>query len=197
MARTCRSDQFVWFAIHPASRPKAAYGRLQCTTRLMRITRWPSKHLYDGNMKHLAMPPKFNHYPSITCAEHISFLYLLHSVPNQPSHNSLEAQKHGTQGYALSIEEERRLAEALAFLANDSKDNHHIPAICVELCLAKPSPNVWLAVNRLSWQSGFQSLRRLKDGFDIVFATLRNISKGQSTFLTFRLIHSTEDIIRA
>jgi hypothetical protein len=135
------------------------------------------------------MPPKSNYSHSITCAENISFLYLLHSVPKQPFHNALEAQEHGTEGYALSIEEERRLVEALAFLANDSDDNNHIPALCVELCPASSSLNVWLAVNRLSWQSGSQSLRRLKDGFDLVFAALGDIGNGQSTPLNILLTH--------
>lgn len=73
-----------------------------------------------------------NHGSAIVCAENISFLYLLHSVPTLPVRNALETPKTCAQGYVLSLAEKCRLVESLAFLANDSDDVNHIPALCIQ-----------------------------------------------------------------
>jgi hypothetical protein len=82
--------------------------------------------------------------------------------------------------YALSVEEERKLTESLAFLANDSDDVNHIPAVCVEQVSGTPSLDVLLAVNRAAWQSGVPSLRRLEQGFRNVFSLLQNVDQCKS-----------------
>ena len=118
-------------------------------------------------------------YSWIVCAENISLLFLLHSVPTLPSRNTLKTQKNCAQGYALSLEEEHRLVESLAFLANDSDDPNHIPALCVEQHPTTSSSNVILAVNCAVWQNGVQSLRRLKEGFENIFVLLANVGQRE------------------
>jgi hypothetical protein len=113
-----------------------------------------------------------SHKLAIICAENIASLFLLHSVPYLPSRNTLKTPKNSAQGYVLSLEDERKLAESLAFLANDSDDVNHIPALCIEQHPTTSSLNVLLAVNRTSCQNGDQSLKRLKEGFDNVFLSL-------------------------
>jgi len=125
------------------------------------------------------MAPKINTNTSIVCAEDISLLSLLHSVPTPPSRNLLEVQPHHKQGYTLSLNEERQLVDALAFLANDQEDTNHIPALCVQEKLKPPSLNILLAVNRTGWQDGDQNLRRLIEGFDVISALLANREQGE------------------
>lgn len=114
---------------------------------------------------------------AIVCAENISLLFLLHPVPSLPARNTLETQVNATKIYTLSVEEERKLTESLAFLANDSDDVNHIPAVCVEQGSATPSLHVLLAVNRSTWQSGVQSLHRIEQGFRNVFSLLQNVDQ--------------------
>ena len=124
------------------------------------------------------MAPNGNDNPVTICAEYISLLYLLHPVPALPSRNALETQPHREQGYILSLIEERRVTEALAFLSNDKADVNHIPALCVEQDPELSSLNVLLTVNRLGPQSGSQILQRLKLGFNEIFVLLSNVSQG-------------------
>jgi hypothetical protein len=116
-----------------------------------------------------------NHDPAIICAENISFLFLLHSVPTLPSLNTIEARQTCARSGAMSFEEESRLVESLAFLANDSDDVNHIPALCVEQDLAASSANVLLAVNCARWQAGVRSLERLRIGFESIFLLLATV----------------------
>jgi len=125
------------------------------------------------------MAPKINTNPSIVCAEDISLLSLLHSVPTPPSRNPLEVRPHHKQGYTLSLNEERQLVEALAFLANDQEDTNHIPALCVQEKPKLSSLNILLAVNRTGWQDGDQNLRRLIQGFNKIFALLADSEQGE------------------
>lgn len=126
------------------------------------------------------MGPIDNTISAGVCAEYISLLFLLHSVPSQPSHVEIETQGTRVQGYVLSLEEENRLAESIAFLANDCDDVDHIPAVCVEQGSTNASLNILLAVNCLSGQSGLQSLQRLKNGFDEIFHILQDVEHGTS-----------------
>jgi hypothetical protein len=125
------------------------------------------------------METTVNHGSAIVCAENISFLYLLHSVPTLPVRNALETLKTCAQGYVLSLAEECRLVESLAFLANDSDDVNHIPALCIQQDPASSSVTVLLAVNCDRWQAGAQSLQRLKSGFESIFRVLADGGQGE------------------
>jgi hypothetical protein len=85
--------------------------------------------------------------------------------------------------------------ESLAFLANDSDDVNHIPALCIEQHPTTSSLNVLLAVNCKAWQSGSQPLRRLKEGFDKLFVLLRNSGQRESR-LEIPFLHPDSDTIR-
>ena len=117
--------------------------------------------------------------PAIICAENVSLLHLLHSVPTPPARNVLVTPKTCVQGYALSLAEERRLVESLAFLANDSDDVNHIPALCIQQDPATSTTNLLLAVNCAQWRAGIQSLRRLKNGFESIFLVLAYSGQGE------------------
>ncbi|KAH8723033.1 hypothetical protein GQ44DRAFT_657616 [Phaeosphaeriaceae sp. PMI808] len=108
----------------------------------------------------------------VTCAENISLLYLLHSVPSLPCRNMLDSLPHHKRNYTLSVEDERHLVGALAFLSSAYDDVNHIPAICVEESPDASYLRVMLAVNRSGWHDGEQILQQLKQGFEKVFDTL-------------------------
>jgi len=94
-------------------------------------------------------------------------------------------RKPFAQGYALSLRNELRLAEALGFLANDSDDVNHIPALCIEENPASASLHVLLAVNSIDGKSGRQSLQRLKSGFDSIFASLEDCTQSRLEPVSF------------
>jgi hypothetical protein len=128
------------------------------------------------------MEPTGYHDSARICAENISLLYLLHSVPTPPFRNTLETKNNHVRGYALSHEEERRTVESLAFLANDCDDVNHIPALCIEQNSTVSSLRVLLAVNSIRWQNGAHSLRRLKEGFHSIFVLLTNSGQRELRF---------------
>lgn len=102
--------------------------------------------------------------PAILCAESIALLYHLHPVPSLPQRNTFETPKYCTQGYALSLEEEMRVADSLAYLCNDSEDVNHIPALCVEQHPTTSTLNVLLAANSGNGQDQRSSLQRIQVG---------------------------------
>jgi len=124
------------------------------------------------------MAPKSNTNTSIVCAERISLLYLLHPVPTFPSRTLVDRQSHLEQGYTLSLAEERRLVETLAFLSNDREDANHIPALCIQQNSQTSSFEVLLAVNRLDGHDGDQHIERLKTGYENIFAQLAGNKTG-------------------
>jgi hypothetical protein len=126
--------------------------------------------------------------PGITCAENISALYFLHSVPESPSRNVLSERRHHEHGYTLSIAEELRLVEALAFLSNANDNPNRVPAICVQEVSGTSTLNVLLAVNQSEWCDGSQSLQQLKEGFVEVFTQLAKLEHGEAKkFFPFSL----------
>jgi hypothetical protein len=124
------------------------------------------------------MPPKIHNLPAAVCAESISLLYLLHTVPTLPSRNAITELAYHEQGYPLSLIEETRLVDALAFLANTKEDVNHIPALCVQQSKKPPSLNVLLAMNRSSWDAGNQAAQSLREGFQSIFALLAQSHQG-------------------
>lgn len=125
------------------------------------------------------MEPTVKQGPAIACAENVSLLHLLHSVPALPARNVLETPKTCAQDYVLSLAEECRLADSLAFLANDSDDVNHIPALCIQQDPGTSTTNLLLAVNCAQWRAGIQSLRRLKNGFESIFLVLAYSGQGE------------------
>jgi hypothetical protein len=118
------------------------------------------------------MSPKKNLAHGVTCAEGISLLYLLHSVPARPSRKHLTDHDGLAQGYILSLSDENRLVEAFAFLSNIDHDVNRIPAVCIQQVPEASSLNVLLAVNQLKWGEGSQFLQQLREGFEPIFALL-------------------------
>jgi hypothetical protein len=124
------------------------------------------------------MSSETNHDPRLLCAENIALLSLLHSVPRLPSRNPLQTIPKDRKVYTLSIAEEQRLVEALAFLSNDSEDVNHIPVLCVQENQESLSLSVLIAVNQNDKQDGDQALSRMSEGFRTVFAVLARVEKG-------------------
>ncbi|KAF8851658.1 hypothetical protein BDZ45DRAFT_750438 [Acephala macrosclerotiorum] len=112
---------------------------------------------------------------AVTCAENIALLYLLHSVPDPPSHNPIDDLPIRQSGYSLSFERERNLAGTLAFLSNLKDGPEHIPAVCVEEAPKSAFLNVLLAVNKASPKDGEQVLQNIKLGFERISALLSRV----------------------
>jgi hypothetical protein len=118
--------------------------------------------------------------PGIICAENISALHFLNSVPESPSRKVLNERRHYEHGYTLSIAEELRLVEAHAFLSNANNNPNRVPAICVQEVSGSSTLNVLLAVNQSEWCDGSQSLQQLKEGFVEVFTQLTKLGDGEA-----------------
>jgi hypothetical protein len=117
--------------------------------------------------------------PAVTCAENIALLHLLHSVPDQPSHNPIDRLPIRQNGYTLSILQERSLVGTLAFLSNLKDGPEHIPAVCVREGPESAFLSVLLAVNKDTPSDGEGVLQNLKLGFERIFALLSRVSDGQ------------------
>jgi hypothetical protein len=122
--------------------------------------------------------------PAVICAENISLLYLLHSVPIQPSSNETN-QPLREHGYTLSFTRERSLVSTLAFLSYTKDDTNHIPALCIQENPRSASMSVILAVNRKTYEDGSQALRDLRQKFEKLFAILSETVEG-TVFSLFR-----------
>ncbi|TVY28202.1 hypothetical protein LHYA1_G003353 [Lachnellula hyalina] len=121
--------------------------------------------------------------PAVTCAENIALLYLLHSVPDPPSRNSIDRLPIHQNGYTLSLLQERRLAGMLAFLSNLKDGPEHIPAVCVQEGPQSAFLNVLLAVNKARPGDGEGVLQNLKLGFERIFTLLSRVSDGDGTLI--------------
>ena len=160
------------------------------------VTRLPTLSLFIfTRLTPLDMAPKNDTRPDVLCAERISLLFLLHTVPCLPSRTPLESRLHHEQGYTLTLNEERRLVESLAYLANDKEDTNHIPALCVQESAETSSFQLLLAVNRIDWQDGDRELQRLRVSYDNIIAQLSDGERGMSsqhTVLSANIIEVTK-----
>lgn len=143
-----------------------------------------------------SMTPNTPPSPTVTCAENIALLYLLHSVPSPPSRNPID--RLPIRGYTLSVLRERTLAGILAFLSNLKDGPENIPAVCVEEAPNSAFLNVLLAVNKARPDDGKEVLQTLKLGFERIFALLSRVSDGEwpmlhtlSLLIRLRRRHST------
>jgi hypothetical protein len=81
--------------------------------------------------------------------------------------------------YVLSLDQERKLAGTLAFLAHNREGAEHIPAVCIGEDSATGSLNVIFAVNKAKYSDGNDVLLSIQQGFDEVFALLARVSTGK------------------
>ena len=125
------------------------------------------------------MAPSTHPSLAVTCAENIALLYLLHSVPDPPSHNPIDRLPVRQEGYTPSLLRERSLAGTLAFLSNPKDGPDHIPAVCVEEGPESAFLSVLLAVNEARLGDGKEVLQNLKSGFERIFALLSRVSDGE------------------
>jgi hypothetical protein len=125
------------------------------------------------------MPPSTLPSPAVTCAEYIALLYLLHSVPDPPSRNSIDSLPIRQNGYTLSLLQERSLAGTLAFLSSLKDGPEHIPAVCIQEDPQSAFLNVLLAVNKTKPADGKGVLKTLKLGFERIFALLSQVLDSQ------------------
>lgn len=125
------------------------------------------------------MPPSTLPLPAVTCAENIALLYLLHSVPDPRSRNSIDSLPIRQNGYTLSLLQERSLAGTLAFLSSLKDGPEHIPAVCIQEDPQSAFLTVLLAVNKARPADGKGVLKTLKLGFERIFALLSQVLDSQ------------------
>jgi hypothetical protein len=125
------------------------------------------------------MTPSTPASSAATCAENIALLYILHSVPNQPSRNSVDLLPIRQKGYTLSFLRERKLVGTLAFLSSLKDGPEHIPAVCVQEDPETACLNILLAVNKAKPGDGNGVLQSLKLGFEGIIAVLARVSDSQ------------------
>lgn len=128
-----------------------------------------------GNLSSLMASPASSHHPTIARAESIALLYLLHSVPTQPSSNNPD-QLQFRQGYSLPFIKERNLVSTLAFLAKTNNDPDYIPAVCVKEDPESSSISVLLAVNKGKPGDGNGVLEEIKQGFERINVIISRVS---------------------
>lgn len=117
--------------------------------------------------------------PTLTCAENISILHLLHSVPALPHRNSIDDNFIRNDGYSLPFDQERKLVGILAFLSSLKDGPDHIPAVCVQENTTHRRLQVLVAVNKRTHQDGNKALGLIKEGFESIFAFLGQTSEGE------------------
>jgi hypothetical protein len=110
--------------------------------------------------------------PAIACAENISLLHLLHSVPHPPLRNPNFEFPSFQRDYVLSTVDESTLVGHIVFLSNTHNNPNYIPALCVQQSPIASSMTVLLAVNSIAWNDGDSTLLGLKRGFEALFATI-------------------------
>ncbi|KAH3341625.1 hypothetical protein KXW81_004623 [Aspergillus fumigatus] len=115
--------------------------------------------------------------PAIKCAEDIAIALLFHNVPAPPSSNSMHRISEGQ--YVLSLDQERKLAGTLAFLAHNREGAEYVPAVCIGEDSATGSLNVIFAVNKANYSDGNNVLRSIQKSFDEIFALLARVSTGR------------------
>ncbi|KAF3399522.1 hypothetical protein DPV78_006381 [Talaromyces pinophilus] len=111
----------------------------------------------------------------INCAEDISLLSLLHSIPEKPTSNQLNFQPNSrSQIYTLPFDKERSFTGILAFIASIRDDYKHIPAVCVGESCDSSHLKIFLAVNKAGTDDGNSILNDMKRGLDQIFGLLES-----------------------
>ena len=111
----------------------------------------------------------------INCAENISLLSLLHSIPEKPRRNPLTLQPNSrSQIHTLPFDKERSFTGILAFIASIKDDYKHIPAVCVGESSDSSYLKIFLAVNKAGINDGNSILNDMKRGLDRIFSLLES-----------------------
>jgi hypothetical protein len=110
--------------------------------------------------------------PSIVCAENISLLFLLHSVPSVPKATPIRKDQTNEAGYSLPFEKERELASTLAFLSSIREDPNRIPALCIENVPDVCALKVHIAVNKSSFDDGNTDLSEMNRALSEILSQL-------------------------
>ncbi|KAG9255637.1 uncharacterized protein F5Z01DRAFT_635263 [Emericellopsis atlantica] len=121
------------------------------------------------------------HEEATACADSISFLYVLHPVPQQPFAHALdEPMKQGPEDYVLPFKKERDLASTLAFLSSLKTDPNRIPALSVRENQKKMQLEVMVAANSQKPGDSLRTLEFIKEGLDRILGAVSQSIKGQS-----------------
>ncbi|KAH7118261.1 hypothetical protein B0J13DRAFT_652222, partial [Dactylonectria estremocensis] len=118
---------------------------------------------------------------TITCAENISLLFLLHSVPTPPVRTPIKRSQILEAGYSLPFDKERSLASTLAFLSSIRDDPNRIPAVCVQEDPDSEGLNIILAINRANGVDGQGDLQEVERGLREILIILSHILDGNNT----------------
>lgn len=121
---------------------------------------------------------------AIACAEHIAFLYQLHTVPSSPSKNKLNYAISHRENYVLPLDLEDKLSDVLAFLAGVKNDSLHIPGIAILERNQSSKLEVLLAVNMEKYGDGEVVLQKTKSRLEDIFNVLAQVSDHVSQFST-------------
>jgi hypothetical protein len=116
--------------------------------------------------------------PAVLCAEDISLLFLMHSVPSVPKATPVHRDQTSEAGYSLPFEKERGLASTLAFLSSVREDPNRIPALCIESVPGACALKVHVAVNKSSFVDGNTDLLEMNRASDKILAPLSRISNS-------------------
>jgi hypothetical protein len=110
--------------------------------------------------------------PAVLCAENISLLFLLHSVPSVPKATPIVRDQTSEAGYSLPFEKERGLASTLAFLSSIREDPNRIPALCIESVPDVCALKVHIAVNKSSFDDGNTDLLEMNRALSEILSQL-------------------------
>ena len=119
------------------------------------------------------------HEAATACADSISFLYALHTVPEQPSAHALyESMKQTPEDYVLPLKKERDLASTLAFLSSLKTDPNRIPALSVRENQEKMQLEVIIAANSQRSGDSLRTLESIKEGLSRILRPVSQSIKG-------------------
>lgn len=111
-------------------------------------------------------------------AEDISFLHLLHHVPEQPSVNTLLDLDQINDAYILSAKQELRLASSIAFLSGITDNRDHVTAVCVQEEPKQGQIYVLLAINKKKFKDGKAILTEICGALSGIFERLSRPAEG-------------------
>lgn len=114
-------------------------------------------------------------------AENIALLRVLKELPSRPKANQPpRAVKAEDRRRQLTLEDEKRLASALAFLAGISNDPNSVMAVCLEEIPRTSSIRVLIAINMERPPNGAELLEIARQGLEQVFDALTQSHAGKA-----------------
>lgn len=135
--------------------------------------------LNAANLKGLEMPTENDEMnPTIRLSENIALLWVLDEVPQAAGSNAHPKPQLDQHQRLLSLEQEKELCTALAFLAGVSDNPNHVMAVAVEERHEPRGLHVKVAINKSKPGDGQEALLRVIDGFRDIFRLLSLIARG-------------------